>query len=276
MKKSILALGVALAAVSCNINDPKPFDDADAFAAFSTTSLTVSEDGSKVSIPVHLTSLSGVATSVSYTVKDGSAVQGTNFTVSGGSGVLTFAAGECDKTIDFDIINNPGVFTGDLSFSVELTSAGDVKLGASTTAKVTITDLDHPLSFILGTYTGHFVSYFDGTEYDGEISFEKNPSDVSMLWVNNLDPFFAENGYVAPKANRFYANVSEDKHTITIPVGQDVGYTDTTLESGDDLPIVLTVSEDGKTITIESMFGTADPEGFWEAYLGGVVLTKVE
>lgn len=274
MKKSILLFGIALAAVSCNINDPKPFDDADAFAQFSSAKVTVAENGGKVSVPVHLTSLNGVATSVSYTVKDGTAKQGTNYKVSGGTGVINFAAGESEKTIDFEIIDLKDVFTGDLSFTIELSSAGEVNLGAATTATVTITDLDHPLSKILGTYTAHYVSYW-GDEYDAEITIEKDPDDVSMVWISNLDPYFASYSYKAPTYNYFYGNVNDDKTILSIPVGQAVGYSTVTLETTTDAPVQLSISEDGKTLTSLGMFGVYSG-GWWELYLSGIVFTKVD
>lgn len=275
MKKSIILLGLALAAVSCNLNDLKSFDDNDAFAAFSTSAVSVAENGGTLSIPVHLTSLGGVATSVSYTIKDGSAAQGKDFTVAGGTGVLNFAAGETEKTIDFNIIEHPEVFTGDLRFSVELTSAGDVALGAATVATVTINDLDHPLSKILGTYTAHYVSYW-GDEYDAEITIDKDPDDLSMVWISNLDPYFASYGYTAPKYNYFYGIVNEDKTEIALPVGQLVGYDDVELATTDDLPVVFTISPDGKTLTSTGMFGVAASDGWWELYLPEIVFTKVD
>lgn len=273
MKKSIIVLGLALAAVSCNINEPKPFDDKDAFAAFPTAAVSVAENGGSVSVPVHLTSLSGVATSVSYTIKDGSAVQGKDFEVIGGTGVINFAAGESEKTIDFKVIDFPGVFTGDKSFTIELTSAGDVALGAATSAKVTISDLDHPLSKILGTYTGSYADYW-GDEYDAEITFKKDASDLSMVWIYGICPYFNMNGYPGP----VYGIVNEDMTQIAIPQEQSIGYSTAIVVSADtDGDIIFSISPDGKTITFENLFGVYLPgSGWYSLYVPGTQINKVD
>jgi hypothetical protein len=111
---SIVVLGFL--AASCNINEFPTFDDNDAFAAFPTASMKIAEDGGTLNIPVHVTSLKGVATTVTYEFVNGSATQGVDFEDASGTGSLSFGAGESEKNIVVKILPHAGVFTGDRTF----------------------------------------------------------------------------------------------------------------------------------------------------------------
>ena len=214
---SIVLMGSLVA--SCHLNDMPTFNDSDAFAAFKTSSMSITEDGGTLNIPVSVTSLGGVATTVSYEFVNGSAKQGVDFEDASGSGTLSFGAGETLKNIAVKIINHPGVFTGDLKFSVKFKSAGDVKMGASNTCAVTINDLDHPLSAILGDYTAKGESYFNGAQ-EWTMSFLKDASDVTKVWIFNI---FASDSW-ADTDTVFYGLVDDDLTNISVPLGQETEY----------------------------------------------------
>lgn len=214
---SIVLMGSLVA--SCHLNDMPTFNDSDAFAAFKTSTMSITEDGGTLNIPVSVTSLGGVATTVSYEFVNGSAKQGVDFEDASGSGTLSFGAGETLKNIAVKIINHPGVFTGDLNFSVKFKSAGDVKMGANNTCAVTINDLDHPLSAILGDYTAKGESYFNGPQ-EWIMNFSKDASDVSKVWIYNI---FASDSW-ADWDTIFYGLVDDDLTNISVPLGQETEY----------------------------------------------------
>lgn len=214
---SIVLMGSLVA--SCHLNDMPTFNDSDAFAAFKTSSMSITEDGGTLNIPVSVTSLGGVATTVSYEFVNGSAKQGVDFEDASGSGTISFGAGETQKNIAVKIINHPGVFTGDLKFTVKFKSAGDVKMGASNTCAVTINDLDHPLSAILGDYTAKGESYFNGAQ-EWTMSFLKDASDVTKVWIFNI---FASDSW-ADTDTVFYGLVDDDLTNISVPLGQETEY----------------------------------------------------
>lgn len=214
---SIVLMGSLVA--SCHLNDMPTFNDSDAFAAFKTSSMSITEDGGTLNIPVSVTSLGGVATTVSYEFVNGSAKQGVDFEDASGSGTISFGAGETLKNIAVKIINHPGVFTGDLNFSVKFKSAGDVKMGASNTCTVTINDLDHPLSAILGDYACKSTSAW-GDDLEWIMNFSKDASDVSKVWIYNI---FASDGW-ADWDTIFYGLVDSDLTNISVPLGQETEY----------------------------------------------------
>lgn len=221
--------GVALLAMAaaCDLNKTPEFDDADYFAAFDTESVTVNEDAGTVSIPVYIASVDPKNTTVSYTVTDGSAVQGKNYELEDPSAVLVFDGQTRTQNIVIKIteVNDDNAaslgyesgYTGNLTFTVSLVSGGAVKIGAESTCTVTISDLDHPLASILGSYT------VSGKEnWDGDISwtatFVNDESDETVVWIQGLTAL------ANSASTAVYGNVSEDLSTISIPVGQTFAY----------------------------------------------------
>ena len=284
---SIVVLGSLVAA--CNLNELPTFDDKDAFAAFSKSSMKIAEDGGTLNIPVHITSLNGVATTVTYEFVNGSAKQGVDFEDASGSGSISFAAGETEKFIAVKILPHIGVFTGDRAFSVSFKSTGDIQAGASNTCNVTITDIDHPLSALFGTYKGTAVSPWRG-DYSWELTISKDESDVSKIWMSNPDPYFASYGYSA----QIYGIVNDEKTEIIFPNRQEhvsaystviVGFdTPDPYEASTDKDLVATIGADG-TITFPNGYGVYYAgdgmdyvldidDWYYEVFNGGTKLKK--
>lgn len=265
MKKIFTLFSIAMfgaLVASCNINEYPTFDDKDAFAAFTSNSMTVKEDVGTVNIPVHLTSLGGVATTVTYEFVNGTAKQGVDFEDASGSGSISFAAGESEKYITVKVLPHLGEYTGDLSFSVKFKSVGDVKMGSSNSCSVTITDIDHPLSDLLGDYSASVFSSWFGDE-TASITIDKDDADVTKVWISGeWDPY-----YFGSAAAAIYGIVNSEKTQITIPSRQNcyssyeadfVGFnTVDPSDATEEMDIIILINEDG-TLTVPNGWGV-----FW-------------
>lgn len=287
----LLAAGALLFA-SCNINEEPTFDDKDAFVAFTNATMSIGEEKGTLEIPVLMTSLSGVSATIDFEmVAEGStAIEGTHYTIDGGNS-LTFTKDAPTQYIKLNIIDD-NVFTnpGYQTIVFSLKASEGVNLGASKTCKVTIQDDEHPLLFILGTYAASAKSYFANRgSFDWNITIERDTDDLNKVWIGNLEPYFAANGFVAPKANYFYGTVNEEKTEIRVPVGQKIGYSDSGVDvvlagfSGPDpddseelstgMNITISILENGAKLRIESAYGAAS-DGWWNLMYGNQTITK--
>ena len=279
--KSIYALvaGTLLLA-SCADNEHPKFNDADAFAAFTKSAMSVNENvqSGELKIPVLFTSLAGLNKSVDFEIVDGTAAQGVNFEVTNASNTLSFTKEAPEQYITIKVNDNDS-FGGDISFSINLKESGDINLGASKTCTVTIVDDEHPLAFILGTFTGNGESYFNGAT-QWTLALEKDADDVSKVWISNMVP--------EGTSLKVYGVVNDEKTEIRIPVGQEIAkssaYSSITLEGfvgaegEESIPtggnIIGTIAADG-TITIEDWFGSNIEGGnSWYNIMIGAVWTK--
>lgn len=216
--KYIAGITFAASLVGCNLNPLPKFNDADAFVSFDVTNVSVNEDAGTVTLPLTIASLDARKTTVSYELVDGTAKQGQNFEGEDESAVLSFDGTSRTGNIVVKIKNDAGHYTGDLTFSVKLITAAGLNLGASSECTVTIADLDHPLSPILGTYTASANDYFAGAVATWTVTLMKDPSDTKVVWVDGFTSTFS--GSYPGKEWRIYGNVSDDLKTITFPCGQ--------------------------------------------------------
>lgn len=218
VKYALLAVAATALLASCNKNEPAVFDDEEAFVAFQKTSFSVAEDGDAIKIPVTLASVAGLSESVKFEItspETKGAKEGVNFDLLTSSGVLSFDKDHRTQYIEIQP-KTDGVYTGDLKFSVNLVNSASIKMGDATTCTITINDVDHPLSEMLGKYMLHVNSYWDGWS-DYEIEIQKDPEDVQKIWIYNLYDYttVAELGDI-----RFFGNVDADKTEIVVPLGQ--------------------------------------------------------
>lgn len=276
-----------LSLASCNINEYPSFDDGDAFLAFTSSTAAVGEEAGSLEIPVLLTSKSGLSANAEIEVvadETGTgAIEGTHFTIE--NKTLTFSGLEgATQKIKINVIDND-VFGGNKSFTIRLKEGGSVKLGAAKTCKVTIQDDEHPLAFILGTYGASADSYFSSRgHFDWDITISRDETDINKVWIGDLDPYFAANGYTAANgSNIFYGIVNEEKTQILVPVGQTLGYQNTALVAfvaadpdvdeteGDN--VVIDIKDNGQTLVITNAWGIYD-DGWWNLFRGPITLTK--
>lgn len=185
---SLFAVGL-MTALSCNLNTYPVFDDDDAFVAFESTSYSFqepTEEGTtvQVNIPVTLASVAGLSASVPYTVENGTAVLGQDFSIADPDMTLTFDAANRTQNITIDILSTyVGTYSGSKSFTIRL-GESSVNLGAENTCTVTITDSDHPLTDILYTYGMTGESLETGPEA-WDLTFDKDPGDVTIVWIKS-------------------------------------------------------------------------------------------
>ena len=210
---------------SCDKNEPNVFDDKDAFVAFDAVSVTYAEDYSKdgatFKIPVTLASVKGVEETVKcevVTPEQKGAVAGVNFELVTTTGVLSFDAEKRTQYIEFKTMAD-GEYTGDLKFSVKLLPSETLPVGSESECTVTISDIDHPLTFMLGSYTATGVNYWNGPT-TWTMTFYKDAEDDHKVWIDNL---FEKESWAADDT-RYYGIVSDDNTTLNIPFGQESEY----------------------------------------------------
>ena len=210
---------------SCDKNEPNVFDDKDAFVAFDAVSVSYNEDysneGATFKIPVTLASVKGLEETVKFeivTPEQKAAVAGVNYELVTTTGVLSFDAEHRTQYIEFKTMPD-GEYTGDLKFSVKLLESETLAVGSESECTVTICDIDHPLTFMLGSYTATGVNYWNGP-VTWTMTFYKDAEDDHKVWIDNL--FQVDNW--AAEDTRYYGIVSDDNTTLNIPFGQTSEY----------------------------------------------------
>ena len=251
---------VMMAAIftSCK-NDPIMFDSSKTFVAFTSTSVSVVENENALDIPVMVAGVPGSpAVTVNFEVKTegiaNPAVEGTDFTILS-SGSVDFPDGSGMVNITIHPIDN-GVFTGDKSFELVLTSnSKNYPTGAENVITVTLKDNEHPLAKWIGTYSVSAVSYYSPGQYDElwSVTTEPDPNDVNKLIIT---------GVGAPGSGPLKATINLEEMSITLAPGQvlgDVyGYGSISVYKGTDAgdniiqdqPLVGVIQDDG-TIKID-------------------------
>ena len=259
---------------SCDKNEPNVFNDNDAFVAFDAVSVSYNEDYSKDStmtfrIPVTLASVTGLEETVKFEIvapedSTKAAKAGVNYELVTTTGVLSFNAENRTQYIEF-LTMPDGEYTGDLKFTVKLLASETLAVGADSECTLTICDIDHPLTFMLGAYTATGENYWNGPT-TWTMTFYKDAEDDHKVWIDNL----FEKASWAAEDTRYYGIVSDDNTTINIPFGQTSEYTyqngkPITLlgfdgQSGYDTGSVdVQIIMDGANVTLD--FGTE--WGFW-------------
>ena len=275
------------AALSCSkLNETPVFEDSKSFVAFGQTSYSVNEDAGTISIPVTVASPDPKQVTVAYSVADGTAKVGTNFSLADESAVLVYDGETRVQNIVINIKNiattaEQSGYTGDLVFTVTLDSAGELELGYNKTCTVKIVDLDHPLAEILGTYSCAGVSYFDGP-LSWTATFQKDDEDENVVWITAV---------TASCPYAVYGNVTDyasGDWTITIPAGQsalgsykfslcwfDGDYFDDSTGN-----IVLTRQADGSYVAEQGIGvyaydkSSGEGLGFWDLFNPGITYVK--
>ena len=200
------------------------------FAAIDARSITVKED-TLINIPVRVYNKTGDC-SITYTAIDGTAVNGLDYEFLNPSGVLNFPEGVYEQGILVKIIGQPGVYTGNTSFEIALKSAtNNIAFSPVSTCKITISDVDHPLTSLFGKYTisGLTVDTSTGQlaypKWEFEMSaVEGNPTKVE---VSDLTPLTSAYGPYLDGSVAVIGTVSEDLKTIVFDTPQEVEATGT-------------------------------------------------
>lgn len=215
-------LALAGAASCTELNQTPVFEESKSFVAFDKTAISVDENAGTVTLPLTLACPTTQPVTVAYSVTDGTAKKGANYTLADEAAVVVFDGESYHQSITLNIVNfattdERSGYTGDLTFTVALESAGDFELGFAKTCTVKIVDLDHPLADILGSYACSGFEYWDG-DVTWTANFVKDDDDETVVWIDAFLPMF-EGSYPSMDF-RVYGNVSDDHKTITIPAGQ--------------------------------------------------------
>ncbi len=302
--KWIYTAVLGLLFASCQSVETPMFTDAeDTFVAFNSKTTSIAENaGKEVKIPVSMVASKCYDATVYFTV-DASAYteagtaakEGVNYRVKGESNSLTFTdGGDLTQYIVIEPIDN-NTFDGDVYFDITLTfdevtrcrcheNGIHINLGANYTTSVVLTDDDHPLKAagILGSYAGAGISAFDGvTPVNWTMEITSDPGNVNGVWISQLGESVAGASY-----KPIYGKVSDDKNSILIEGGQDVGtYGSYTLKLDFPNPSTgasatsVTALRSGDGFSINAIVGYAAYEGTEAAgYItaaAAVTLTKV-
>ena len=158
------------------------------FASFYVASATISESATATnfSLPVLLYNVDE-ACSVTYKVEPVSATEGVDYTVKSTSGVLNFAKGEKEQSIDFSITGQPGVYTGSLKFVVKLEGASNgVSLGNYNTCTITIADKDLKVDWDYLSGVWNAQDYDAGKPDGGAYKVQFTKVDETTIALTNL------------------------------------------------------------------------------------------
>jgi hypothetical protein len=262
--------GVILLSACNDLNDPEMFSPEDAFIAFTTTTASVSEINSTVSIPVQVTALKG-APSVSVTFEfdieglEKPAIEGEDFTLLNASKTLSVSSGFGYDTIRIKTIDND-LFTGNKTVNIKLVSNSlDYDFGAENTLALTVNDDDHPLGWMLGSYNAKVTATANGDlSYPVNImALEGETKIVKIYGLSGvglgapIDPPTSEDDF------DYYllGTVSDDFSSISIKSGQewdDWNYGPTSF--------TVWLDDNGEADEADALIGTISTDG-------GVVIT---
>ena len=289
MKKTQIYLWVLFLAMvtftSCeNLNEPIMLQEK--FAGFQSSTGVISEDATtSIEIPVMIAATEGTGSSVTFSFSiegiDNPAIEGVDFTLVNASKTLTWSAAAGLENIEIMAIDN-SVYDKDKKINIILSDpTNGYVLGADVSYTLTISDNEHPLALLLGSYSVAANSYFNGAEVYA-VTTEPDPADDTHLIING----FVNGGSDLP----IYGIVDLNAMTISIPVKQDM--TSVTYVSvlegffGPDgatgIPdggfITGNIDKDGN-ITIADEYGSSITEGaytgYWlNIYQSGAVFTK--
>jgi hypothetical protein len=174
---------------------------------FSASSMSVNENTGSITLSVTRSGGSFGAAGVNYATANGTALAGTDYTVT--SGTLTWPDGTAgNQTINVPILNRSGT-QGNRSFSLILSDAFGASLGSSASATVTITDSGTLPSAPMG------VSASDGTFTD----------KVRVTWE-------ASSGATSYEVWRHMSDSSGSASKISSPDPTGTSYDDTSATAG--------------------------------------------
>ncbi len=292
MKRNILifaALALTLLlSVSCNREYKY---EPTTYATLYTTSFSFDETVGEVKVPVLLNNPTGKEVQIAIKLIPDSAEKDIDYELtSPENGILKFSGDTDSLAVVIGINSFEGTFTGGKSFSMEISSLTDgVSVGNISTAKFSIKDLDHPLTFLMGTWTGTLIDAFEGYEIPTELTISEDTEDPTYknVVVEGLDPM---NGDFAEAIIGTYNSETKEivfaaKQTLVTPpegyeVGLLMGWNETFSELNKDM--IMIYKEADKTLAITNPYGAwlestgLDPKqaGFYSLYMNKAVFSK--
>jgi len=218
--KNISIVLLALTLFSCNEVLAPLFDAGEyAFVGFSSTDYTIAENSSDtLNIPVSVAGVAGADVVVSFTaaiIDSTSAVQDADYRILTTDGKVTVKGGVGVGYIQIVPINN-NLYTKDKTFNITLTSntAGYYIATDEKTVTVKISDDEHPLAIVLGSYGE--VDYL----YTGGAAENSTPYAVSISPIEGSETSVSINNFWGGGDYNIIADVDVVNKTINIRPGQ--------------------------------------------------------
>lgn len=132
-------------------------------------------------------------------------------------------------------------------------------------------------------YIGTIASYF-GDTYNFEVTTVVDAEDSNKIWFQNLDPYFAGNGFTADKGvNKFYGILDVENKLITLPIGQEIGYNDVALyafdtedpdTANDYADLQIETDELGNVLIFKQAWGMNSSGGWYNLFYGMTLNAK--
>lgn len=239
LKYLILAVGTLFVIASCDDNIPQSFNAEDSNASFSKTTASVNENATEpLEIPLVLASIPGsgkvtVTLAVSTEGDTNPAIEGEDFTIDNKE--ITFEEGYGTQNIVIRPIDN-NVFTGKKTFTLTIASSTpELKESVQNSVKISITDDEHPLSYLFGTYAMEGILISQGQASPNGYDVTIAAHDAGAL--NEIEVDF---GY--PEVVLASVGEEDGETVITFYKNQDVGEA----QAGYIAHFVWTTVEDGK------------------------------
>jgi YD repeat-containing protein len=206
---------------------------------FNAASYGVSEGAGMAQITITRVGDTTGPASVSYATSNGSAKEGRDYVAA--LGVVSFAAGEANKTFPLLVIDNAFV-DGSRTVNVVLSNPSGASLGSQSTAVLTITDndstlggnpVDVPRSFVQLNYYDFLARYPDASGWDfwtnNITGCTPQPSCMEVQRINTSGAFFLsiefqQTGYLVERMYKTaYGNATGNStfggaHQLPVPI----------------------------------------------------------
>lgn len=164
----------------------------------------------------------------------------------------------------------------DMETTYYATAYAYMRGAAVTSDTITFTTKAEPISkeMLNGKAYGKAqVADYWGDKHD--FSFSLVMGEGNQVFVHNLDPFFAANGFTADRGVNILEGVLEIAEdgktaTITCATNQLVGYDDCificTETGAENLPYVINITKNGAKLSIPTLFGVSSAAGWYTLF----------
>lgn len=150
------------------------------------------------------------------------------------------------------------IWTGDTTKIVRMAQLDSVTVRDAEFYKIDLSNVDGL------RFTGNVADYWNST-YTFDVTLAQG--EGTIVYIQNLDPFFADNGFTAASGSNILAGelvVAADgkSATITCQLGQEIGYNDCKFYNpfgGTTIDFALTES----TLECTTGYGVCNAEGQW-------------
>ena len=224
-------------------------DDDAGSVAFTTNAISVAENTNNVTLTVVRTGATNTAVTVNYATIAGTALAASDYRAT--NGILSFAPGVTTNTLTVTVINDLVAEVSE-SFSVRLSSATNISLGASNLVVTILTNDSAILSFSVATNT---VSETNGTLTLTVARSGTTNNAVTVDFTSTNVTALAGSDYTATNATLSFA-AGETNKTFTVPITNN-----DTQESTETFRLVLSNPIDARINIGTNLVTIVDDDG---------------